>query len=141
MSVPASQPAGSRRGGGGVSAGEEEGEVGGEVAELRLGRDLEADRRGRRDAERARGDRVAQRLAEKALKVTLHPGPRGAKDGRRGARPGTGAWSCDRLYAPGPAWSSDLPRSSVRAHPAAARRRGTAFSAPLPRSRRRGFFL
>ena len=70
---------------------EHERHVGRQIAELQIGRHL--DRKGRRsvDGKLSRRDRVDQRLAKERFKVPLHPGPHGAKAGRRDtARAGAG---------------------------------------------------
>src|SRR5207249_8264435 len=58
-------------------------DVAGEVAEARVGRRLDRERRKGGERERAVGHRSAQRLSEQPLKVTLHPASRGAKEDRK----------------------------------------------------------
>src|SRR5207249_810753 len=111
-------------------------DVAGEVTEARVGRRLDRERRQGGERERAVGHRGAQRLAEQPLKVTLHPGSRGAKDSRRqtARRAGGRTWTC-LLFAAARAVkrrstlvaaigvSPPLPPAWNAPHPAVARRR------------------
>src|SRR5439155_15782319 len=70
-------------------------------SELAVGGHLDGEGRRPVDGELSRRDRVVQRLAKERFKVPLHPGPHGAKAGRRGtARAGAGtrpSWALYRL--------------------------------------------